>query len=308
MSESSALPETPESSAQIPLFNRESGQIEYEQVFERALMDFFYGHPVGRLIEAQILSRPSFSKLLRWLNRNRGRAEIDRFIQTYGVDVNEILEPLAHFRDFSEFFIRELKPDARPLPSDPERLISPADARLLALPLDGARLMPVKGAHYTLLQLLENRALAEQFHNGWVLVYRLAPVDYHRYCYIDDGEQTAHVSLPGRLHSVNPLSLWTGLPVFARNYRQYTLLKTVHFGPVIHMEVGALMVGRIFQHDSGPRPFERGQEKGYFELGGSTIVQIFEADRIALDDDILKASADNIETRVKYRMPVGRRL
>lgn len=38
------------------------------------------------------------------------------------------------------------------------------------------------------------------------------------------------------------------------------------------MEVGAMMVGRITNHEAVPGYVTRGEEKGYFEFGGSTII------------------------------------
>lgn len=294
----------------ILLYDRDTGELSAEQVFERAQMDYYYGDPVGRLVEQWLISRPAVSRLYGLLRSrpSKAAAQIEAFVSSYGIDTEEILKPLSEFSTFQDFFVRELKPDARPLPADADALISVADARLLAYPLKGDRLIPVKGRAYTLFELLRNRPLAEQFADGVCLIYRLAPVDYHRFCYLDDGSHGPHVKLGRRLHSVNPLSLATGLAVFSENRREYTLLHTHRFGSVLHLDVGALLVGRIVQRHSGGGAFVRGEEKGYFELGGSTIVQLFEPGRIQVDADILDYAARGIETRVRYRMAIGKAL
>ena len=70
------------------------------------------------------------------------------------------------------------------------------------------------------------------------------------------------------------------------------------------MEVGALLVGRIVNHHQAAR-VSRGQEKGYFQFGGSTVVLLLEKDKVTLDADILENSAANIETVVRMGEKIG---
>ena len=81
------------------------------------------------------------------------------------------------------------------------------------------------------------------------------------------------------------------------------VLDTDHFGRVIYIEVGALLVGRI--KNNGLTMFEKGREKGYFEQGGSTIVVFFEKDGIKIDDDLLEMSGNGIETKVRMGERIG---
>ena len=82
-----------------------------------------------------------------------------------------------------------------------------------------------------------------------------------------------------------------------------SFLSTGHFGEVIHIEVGAMLIGKIVNHDI--TEFSKGEEKGYFEPGGSTIIEIFENDSVKIDEDILAQSRDHIETKVKFGEGVG---
>ena len=160
---------------------------------------------------------------------------------------------------------------------------------------------------YTLPELLEDDALAERFCGGWCLIFRLSPDDYHRYSYPDAGTQERTVHIPGVLHSVNPIAGSMG--VYRRNSRCYTLLHTAHFGDVLEMEVGALLVGKILNHEeaAGTR-FEKLQEKGYFAYGGSTVILLLEPGRVVLDEDILRYSAQGIESRVRTGERIGEAL
>ena len=135
------------------------------------------------------------------------------------------------------------------------------------------------------------------------MIFRLEVNDYHRYCYVDGGIKTENTRIKGQLHTVNPIAL-KRYNIYKRNSREYTLIHTYHFGDVVQMEVGAMLVGRIFNlHGSGG--ICKGVEKGMFEFGGSTIVLLIEKDRVQPDKDILRNSAENCETVVKYGEKIG---
>ena len=76
---------------------------------------------------------------------------------------------------------------------------------------------------------------------------------------------------------------------------------------VVQVEVGAMMVGRICNHHSEYR-FNRGEEKGMFQFGGSTIVLIFEENSVVPDEDILANTASGYETVVKYGEKIGKKM
>ena len=127
--------------------------------------------------------------------------------------------------------------------------------------------------------------------------------DYHRYCYVADGEKGENVFLPGVLHTVNPIAC-DHYPIYKENAREYSVLQTEDWGPILMMEVGALMVGKIVNHHGAARVL-RGQEKGYFQFGGSTVVLLVGKDRLALDEKIISNSQQGLETRVLYGETIG---
>jgi phosphatidylserine decarboxylase len=71
---------------------------------------------------------------------------------------------------------------------------------------------------------------------------------------------------------------------------------------MIQIEVGAMLVGRI--KNANKTTFKKGEEKGYFDFGGSTVVLLVNKD-IKIDDDILAQSAKGIETKVSYGERIG---
>ena len=85
--------------------------------------------------------------------------------------------------------------------------------------------------------------------------------------------------------------------------------RSQNFGTVLMMEVGAMMVGRIMNHHKAYTRLDvfRGQEKGYFAFGGSTVILLFEPGAVRIDRDILRNTALDLETGVRMGEPVGRR-
>jgi phosphatidylserine decarboxylase len=133
------------------------------------------------------------------------------------------------------------------------------------------------------------------------LVYRLTQDDCHRYIYLDSGEEIEHKYIKGKLHTVRPIS--SKYKVFSQNSREYSVIKTKNFGQVVQIEIGALLVGKIVNYKK--EQFNKFDEKGYFEYGGSTIIQLFKENTIFIDEDIINKSKENIETKVEIGEKIG---
>ncbi len=290
----------------IRLYNRATGRMEIEQVYGRRWMDLFYGTRWGRWLMGRWLCRPPVSRFYGGLQQHRrSRGKIPGFVQQYRIDLSEALVPRDGFDSFNDFFIRQLKPGARPVETDPRRLAAPADSRLQAVPLEEDTRIAVKCMRWRLSELLGTTALDAQFSRGICLCFRLAPCDYHRFGYADDGIQGPVHTRYGPLHSVNPLALSHKEDILATNYRQWCLVRTPNFGTLIQVEVGAMIVGSIVQCQPHGGYCRKGAEKGYFQFGGSTVLLFLEPDRIRVDDDILDYSRRGIETLVRYGQAVG---
>jgi phosphatidylserine decarboxylase len=290
----------------ILLYNRRTRSLEEETIFEREVMTFLYGTSPGfALTELVLKHRFATALYARRMHAPASRAKIEPFIRNYGIDVGEIEQPLDSFRSFNDFFIRKLKPEARPIARDPRHLISVADCRLSAWPIEHGTVAPVKARRFTIAELLGDAALAARYGGGWCLIFRLAPVDYHRFCFVDDCEQGPVVTINGLYRSVHPLSLRRMKAVFTENQREYCVLHTANFGDVVHVDVGATGVGRIVQRSRTGGRFRRGDEKGWFEFGGSTSILLLPAGAVTLDADLATHAANGIETLVCYGERIG---
>ena len=240
------------------------------------------------------------------LQRGPGsKAKIRSFVESHGVNLSEIERPIESFNSFNEFFIRRLKPSARPIDRNPVSLISIADCRLSAYPILEDAVYPVKAGYLSIARLVGDEEIAAGYAGGLCLIFRLAPVDYHRFGYVDDCEQSPVVAMGGFYRSVHPLSLRRMKAVFTENRRDCCILKTANFGEVLHIDVGATGVGRIVQHHPGGGRFTRGEEKGYFEFGGSTVILLLKPGAAKIDDDIAEYSGRGIETIVRYGEKIG---
>lgn len=148
--------------------------------------------------------------------------------------------------------------------------ISPCDAKLTVYPIGKESRFCIKHTSYTVEELLKNKKTAAKYEGGYAWVFRLSVEDYHRYCYVASGVKSRNVRIPGVFHTVNPVANDV-YPIYKENTREYSLLKTEEFGTILMMEVGALMVGKI-ENRHEEREVKRGEEKGNFAFGGSTII------------------------------------
>ena len=265
------------------------------------LLGKLYGNAFGRMM-LKPLTAPFLSVLAgRLLSTRLSCVLIRPFVRANHIDMEQFEQ--TDFRSYNEFFSRRIRPEARAIDDDPEHLISPCDSKLTVLPIDAQTRFTLKYTEYTVASLLKNNALAQAYAGGQALIFRLTVDDYHRYCYVDDGEKSEQVKIPGALHTVNPIAN-DYFPIYKENAREYTVLHSRSFGDVIVMEVGAMLVGRIVNHHQRA-VVRRGQEKGYFQFGGSTIVLLMKADTVKMDEDILFNSREGIETVVKYGEKIG---
>lgn len=265
------------------------------------LLGALYGNAFGRML-LKPLTAPAVSRLAgRFLSTRASCAIIGPFVRRHNIDLQQF-EPV-HYRSYNEFFSRKIRPEARPVDMDPRHLISPCDSKLTVLPITPEGRFRLKHTDYTASSLLRDPALAETYHGGWALIFRLTVDDYHRYCYVAEGEKEDNVAIAGVLHTVNPIAN-DHYPIYKENSREYSILHSRVFGDILMMEVGALLVGRIVNHQ-GKATVCRGQEKGFFQFGGSTVVVLLKENTLRIDRDILENSEAGIETVVRYGEKIG---
>ncbi len=283
--------------------DRARDTVTEERQFGSAALRLLYDSRWGGPLRA-LAVRPLVSELAALPRRgSRSARDIAPFCADYGVAVDDFVRPPGGWASFADFFVRDWVAGARPLPDDPDVLLSPADAKLLVVPLGADPGLVVKEVAYRLEDLLGDAALAARFAGGWAFVLRLTVDDAHRYVHAASGTCRGHRRLGGVLHTVGPRA--GRRPVLAQNRREYAVVDTDRFGTLVQAEIGAILVGRIRNH-ACRGDVRRGSEKGRFELGGSTVVLLCEAGRVIPDADLVAWSSRGVETRVRAREPIGR--
>ena len=131
-----------------------------------------------------------------------------------------------------------------------------------------------------------------------MVFFILCPTDYHRYHFPIDGFVKNDIKIQGDYLSVSPYAVKQNIDIYFNNKRSYSEMDTDNTGTVVMAEIGATMVGSIIQTFEENSPIKKGEEKGYFEFGGSTVILFFEKDKISIDEDILENSKKGFETQV----------
>ena len=267
------------------------------------MLEWMYGTAPGRCL-VRLMIRPWVSRSAGWLlDRKISALAVKPFIKSNHIDMTDFEH--RKFRSFNDFFTRQVREGRRPVDMEPEHLIAPCDSKLTAYPIGADSRFRIKGVDYTLEQLLRDGELARRFLGGTLLLFRLTVGDYHRYGYVDSGYLGREIHLDGVYHTVNPAAAGR-YPIYRENTREYALLESDHFGTLLQMEVGAAMVGRIV-NTPGERVVQRGQEKGRFEFGGSTVIVLLQKDAAVIDEDILLNTSQEAETVVRLGEVIGRK-
>ena len=239
---------------------------------ESASVRFLYNNPFGRLC-LKVIKRRWLSRLCgSYLNSRCSKHLIKKFVKKNNIDLSQYYAD--DFKCFNDCFCRQIREGYRPIDNAPSALVSPCDGLLTAYRISGDTVLPVKQSSYTVASLLRNEELAKRYSDGICLVFRLCVDNYHRYCYFDSGSKNKNVFIPGFLHTVRPTAL-KSIPVFVENCREYTVLHTDNFGDAVQIEVGAMLVGKIDNYHE-EHEFKRGEEKGRFLYGGSTVIVLLE--------------------------------
>lgn len=281
----------------IRYFHRAKGVIETEEVYGEGWLRWTYESAPGRLALALLVKRAIVSRYYGWrMSRPYSAQQVLPFIVKYGLDVDEFAKKPLTFKSFNEFFYRALKPGARPIAGGEQVAVLPADGRHLAFQdIDATAGFYAKGQKFDLAAFLGDVELARTFARGAMVISRLCPVDYHRFHFPVDGTPAEPRLINGWLYSVSPVALRRNLGYLWENKRMVTLIDSPQFGRVAMVEIGATMVGTIFQGFVPGRPVAKGAEKGYFKFGGSCVVTIFPPGRLKVDADLLAHSAEQRE-------------
>ncbi|NGX51919.1 MAG: Phosphatidylserine decarboxylase proenzyme [Candidatus Anoxychlamydiales bacterium] len=284
------------------LFDREKKKKIVEKVYFKTALEFLYSNNVLSKFFLFFFTKVSFlSKFYGFINSKKtSKFKIKPFIKHFNIDEGEFEKNVDDFKSFNDFFIRKLKKDVRQIDLDGNTLAFPSDGRFLAFPkVSNIDNFSIKDHKFNLNEFLQDEKLAEKYFNGAMLLCRLAPDDYHRFHFPVDCTPGEAKLINGYLYSVNPIALRKNIKILSENKRMLTILKTKNFSDILYIEIGATNVGAINETFFPNTEYKKGEEKGYFSLGASSIVLLFEKNQIKFDDDLIEMSRENIETKAK---------
>ena len=289
-------------------WDRASNALISRENYAGSALHWLYSNPVGKLL----LNGYFATRLHSWIYRQYKASVITRKqalgdIEKFQIDMSEFAIEEHEIGCYRDFFLRRFKPNRRPFDDNKQTLAAFAEGFYLGYETTHDEILfPVKGGFLSAEHILENANISQTFSGGPVLVCRLSPIDYHWFHFPCDGEVVDSYHRPGHVHAVNMVALRHKQDIFCTNERLVNLLRTAEFGNLAYVEVGAMGVGRIHQTYSG-KQFIRGQEKGYFDFGASTIIVFGEKGRWQPSDDILAHTAQHRETKVRLGQSVAQR-
>lgn len=299
--------------SEIYYLERKTGQVKREAIYGKFFIETMYGsHVLSKIFSwfmLPLIAKISFFS--KWYGKlqkkEKSQKKIVRFINSFGVDASEFEAPPDGFCSFNDFFIRKLKPSTRPIAPGEHVAVLPADGRYLFFSnLDEADGFYVKGKKFDLKKFLLDEYLFETYQGGSMVIGRLCPTDYHRFHFPCDCTPSKTKLINGPLYSVSPIALRRNISILSENKRMLTRLKTKTFGEVLFIEVGATFVGSIHQTYRPHVLHAKGEEKGYFEFGGSCVILLFAPNTIIFDDDILALSEREFEIKANMGESFGR--
>ena len=299
-----------------PIWDRRNNLAIVPELYNERTIRFFHQSRLGRLIYRLLLGKPVVSQLLALRDFTPwSRKKIPKFIKAYDLDPATFALPVEKFRTFNDFFTRELRPEYLQFDPGPYTLCSPCEAQLqITRCVSSSDTFTVKGVTFSITELLGNKDLAKQFSGGDLCSFYLAPQYYHRFHFPLDCEWRRQWVLGNRLFAVNDFSFRHGFRPFSVNVRHINLLWHPRLEDFLYIEVGATLVGKIQQHnplqatntDSTSRLVKKGDQKGFFSLGGSSILMIFRSGHVRFSPDVLEKNKEGLSVWVRPGEAIGR--
>ncbi|MFO7913594.1 MAG: phosphatidylserine decarboxylase [Desulfotignum sp.] len=229
------------------------------------------------------------------------------FLHRMGIPAGDIYGPVDRLNTLRQFFERRIRFwECRPMTDDPGAVVSPADARVLtgSFADTGDLFIKEKFFQYDELIGMDRARWRRAFRHGDYAVFRLTPDKYHYNHVPVSGKVVDIYEINGQYHSCNPGAVVRSFTPYSKNRRVVTIIDTdvadgSGVGLVAMVEIVALMIGRIVQCYSPDRYdpvmpvkqgvfLKKGQPKSLFRPGSSTVVLVYQKNRIRFCRDLLE--------------------
>ncbi|KAM5342066.1 hypothetical protein ACJ41O_015097 [Fusarium nematophilum] len=237
------------------------------------------------------------------------KKRIRDFVEYYGIDMEDF-DPsdVSEYKTFEEFFTRRHSAGSRPIhePDDASAAVVVADSRVVTYAsVAETKKLWIKGHDFSITNLVMDTQIGSDYQDAAVASFRLSPQDYHRYHSPVTGRVELFRSVPGDYYQVDPVALQSQVDILTRNRREYLVIATAEFGHVLFVAIGATNVGSVVRFQKNGAEINKGDELGYFQFGGSSIIVAFQPNRIQFDQDLSELSRRRIQTSVEVGMSLG---
>jgi len=287
---------------------RDSGHVVTEQLLaDRMIRLLYHGVRENSAGFFKLLTSSWSSHILGMVNFDRPVLSRRTLLAEYGVDTSELREPSELLDTPRKIFERKIRyEECRPMPSEPDAVVSPADARVVIGSFRETSMLFLKEKFFVYEELLGQGKSdwLRAFDGGDFAVFRLTPDKYH-YNHVPVSGQVVDIyTIDGNYHSCNPSAVVSMATPYSKNRRVVTIIDTdvprgTGVGLVAMIEVVALMIGDIVQAYSSrgyeaPRLvesgmfLEKGQPKSLYRPGSSTDILIFQPGSIEFSNDLLE--------------------
>jgi len=261
------------------VLDRRTNQLIYEQIpshHKYAMRLLFSGRVQRELLHTSTIRNFFARETLRLgeaFDEPKSRKYIPAFVKMYQINLEELLQPnISQYFTFNEFFYRKLNPNARPIDhhDNPNIIVSAADCRLILFDdISEATRIWIKGHQFSLQSLFQDEQLAQEFDGGSIVVFRLAPDDYHRFHSPITGQIGPHMKqITGTYYTVNPIAIKEQLDVLTRNQRTVITIESDCFERVALVAIGALLVGSVNFTVQPDQLVQKGDELGKMKMKG----------------------------------------
>ncbi|MGH4140706.1 phosphatidylserine decarboxylase [Clostridium sp.] len=291
----------------IKYYNKKENKYEIERVAGEKYLNWVYCSPVGKGLVELLFKKKLFSKLYGYYCDTKiSSRKIKGFIEDLHIDMSIYDKSYDQYSSFNDFFTRTLNSNARIISKNNNTLISPCSGKFSAYKdIDLDNLVQIKGFTYSLKELLQDNKIYKLYQGGTCLIFRLCPTDYHRFHFVDDGICGDTTKINGHYYSVNPIALKNINKLFCQNKREWSIFHSDNFDDIICMEIGATCVGSIIQNYNPNSKIKKGEEKGYFKFGGSTVILFFKKGSVKVNEEILAQTQLGFETSVAMGEEIG---
>ncbi len=286
---------------------RSSGEKRVENIVSGGFFAWLYNDQRGIKLRPWLMENRVLHFLIeKFADNPLSRHLVPGFAEKARINLGESERPVHRYKSLNDFFTRKLKAEARPINQALDVFTAPGDGKLLVFPtIDNNQILPIKGLQVSLGSLLGSTARASAFAGGSAMVLRLYLMDYHRIHFPCDGTVHRPQKIRGHYYSVSPV-LGNDVNFYSCNKRTRTNFTSVNFGKIAFVDIGGFLIASIKHLFKPETRVKKGDEKSLFQFGGSTLVVLFEKNRIKFDQDLMANSDAGAETYVKLGEAIGR--